>query len=450
MCDILKMNRIVLITILSMLAVVVYDSLRTPAYIHNMESQDFKFDKKTLEKVYPPVPEETQEDFVSYCTINDAIQTNLEHKLPVTELYHPELVKLKRKYPVLEIPVTPPEQDYTKEKIEAIQTYLKSNHKVLQQIYDQFPVCIYFDPHMLSSDYWDHWDYKNIPRLLAADGLNAILHSNQKTLGISISALFRLTDFYTTNIHDNYPSYISNLNYTLACYTTERLTFLINSAMNRTEVSEETLVQWQEQFGAPSFLSPNMLLRALDYSNRKFLFSHQQYNQIDARASWRPLSSAMQLCGLSTRHFKIIAPEMSASFLKISQTSPEKLFILYEWFKDSEKDRKYTVYEDTTINTNAIDDYFSMSLLVAYIRTGIALYCYGQEYREFPESLQVLVPEYLDAVPMNPHDKDRQLQYKQEVDRVSIFFEEGATPFTLLKKILKKEISSTAIQEQAS
>lgn len=54
-------------------------------------------------------------------------------------------------------------------------------------------------------------------------------------------------------------------------------------------------------------------------------------------------------------------------------------------------------------------------------RTLIALECYRLDHGGFPESLDALVPQYLDAVPADPFAESGPLRYRREPDRVIVY-----------------------------
>lgn len=444
MRDILNMNRVAVVIFLAMLAVVVYDSLRTPAYIQHLEVQGYNLDKDAFNNLNPPVPEESGKKIALYETLLNEIERDLGNALPATELYDTALIKYKKKYASWEISITPPEQDYTEAQREIIQAYLEVNKEALQQIYSRFPIRLYFDSKALKSSWLDIWVYREVPRLIAVDGLNAIMENNQKVLHKSINTLNKLAELYTTDTHEHYLSHAAEDNYDLARYALQKIAFLINNAINRTEVPDELLLQWQGQFSTPAFLSSDNLVKALEFSNREFLLSYLPDNQMASGYSWHSVSSVLELCGASTRYFKTIAPEISRNILNISQASPKSIPTLNKKFNDVDYDRVYTGYElNYDADSGAIGDYLYMNVLASFIRTGIALYRYGQDHGEFPVTLQQLIPKYLDAVPENPYEKNVPLQYHQEEDRVSIFMEEGGTPFTLLEKVLTQPSPAT-------
>jgi len=435
MHDILKMNRVAIIIFLTMLSIVIYDSLRTPAYIQNLKAQRYDLNRDTFDELYSPAPE----NIASHEAFLSQIQDDQETNIPILDLYNPDYAELRNGQRLMEVSATPPEKDYTEEQREAIRVYLKSNNQVLEQMYNRFPSHLYF-AQKKSDRFWIYClTYRKLPNLVAADGLNAILENDIKHLQKSMSALIKLADLYTSNVHQHYISEAADDNYYLARYTLQKIAFLVNSAMNRTVVPDELLFKWKEQFDNPVCLSSDRLIKALDFSNQKYFFSYAPDNEIDSVLSWHPARTSLELCGISTRFFKIVAPEITRNILKINKVSPERLLALHEEFEDIDYDRGWSPYElNYNANSDAIGNYLYMKTLVAYIRTGIALYLYGQAHGEFPETLEVLIPKYLNTIPKNPHDKDKRLQYKQEVDRVSIFFDQEATPFTLLKKILNK------------
>ena len=90
-----------------------------------------------------------------------------------------------------------------------------------------------------------------------------------------------------------------------------------------------------------------------------------------------------------------------------------------------------------------IKSYLSQSAHASVAQTGIALYLYDQDHRTFPQTLQELVPKYLDAVPVNPFTQDEPIQYRQEEDRVVVYFEKEDISFTLLKKVLTRVLPTT-------
>jgi len=440
---VLKTNRWIqaaaLVLILSV-GIIIYDTLRTPEYARRLEESGYPINIATLETINPPVNESQNANtllYKAYLMQNfpfDILKEGKQH-LP-REFFGEHVscalpVKLGDPYPI--------EQQRT------LKILVDANRKALKLIHQasRYPK---FFPDMEVNIY-----YSSFSSLVAEEGFDALLSNNLMTFNKDINTLFRLLRLLQQPDDLSVSADVSYI---------KRINLLIENALNRTSLSKEILEPWTQELKQAGWTDTHKLINAIVYSGIDNILENANHTHTFLANNWNALRLYLDLTDTWDNISKIVFPRMgddlyqliqkkkSTSTLQLLEEYQDKLHVLQSSFPP-----KYitniSVYEPLprpyrysfrglryTSTISSIKSYLAPSAHSSIAQTGIALYLYGQDHGTFPETLEALVPEYLDTVPVNPFTEDEPIHYRQEEDRVVVYSEDKEISFTLLKKIL--------------
>jgi hypothetical protein len=454
--------------------IVIYDNLRTPEYVRRLEESGYPINTATLKSFNTPIDEAQNAnallykatrltDYPHYFTINN------KPRFPITPYWWEGFVGTA--------PLVKLDQIYPLEQEQALRTYVEFNTKALELIWkaSEYPKFFPDFSQIKFSKYGSAAgtlnDYAELAQLVACEGLDALLRDDLTTLIKDTNTLLKLKSLLQQ------PD-IPNMSYRTS-YITKIITLLIENALNRSSLPAEPLIQWAQQLKQSSLIDSHKILHALVYSVIEEILENRKDTNTFLSNDWNAGSLYLNFTGTWDNINKIILPRMGGDIYQLIQSkdsnSPLQLMTIYEKKKSilqSVNPPSYHSFTKRKLDLSQynpvpylyrflwrVDDIYAISLIKSYLsqsasasvtQTGIALYRYGQDHGRFPDTLQELVPEYLDAIPVNPFTEDEPVNYRQEEDRVIVYIEGKEISFTLLKKTLEKEIPSTATQEQTS
>ena len=442
--------------------IIIYDNWRTPGYVRRLEGIGYPINTTTLKTINPAIDEEQNANSLLYKAI--AIKV-FPFDLRKKDKPHLPTAIYSQSYLNASSPVEL-DEPYPIEQKQALKTLVDANHKAIELVHEASKYPAFF-PIIEDRSFYKFFEslifsyLREAVRLVASEGLHALLNDNTNTFIKDIDALLRLVRLFQQPDILAMPGEIG---------TTINITnSMIENALNRTEIPSSSLEHWLKELKQIALINNSKPINAIVHSgikeilyleviNFRLLFLENKWNSarlyLDFTGTWDNISK-IAFPRMGNDFFHLIQERNSTQVLQLLARYRHKLHTLQTALPPADKSiwdsnfrNKYngwqydpipSLYDDFrslcyTKTISEIESYIYQSARASTAQTGIALYLYGQDHGRFPDTLQELVPKYLDAIPVNPFTEDAPINYRLEADRVVVYIEDKEISFTLLKK----------------